>query len=573
MFVAARRSMRMIRWPALGAVAIAVIATAPLRAEETGAASATPLPQSPPALTSALPAAQSTAESPVVATAETPEALRKRLAGLEPGGSDEERAEHAALVSFYEARGYAPLWLTGSAVLSPKAAALVVEIKRAKEWGLDPRDFSPLIERVRTKGTAANASLPPEDVAESEVSLWQAILKYGRYARGGRIIHPAGQLSSFLDRRPQLLKPKSILEGMATAENPEAYLRGLHPQHPQFERLRQKYLALLGRRTSGKARSPGLDSAEVNRLLANMEQWRWMPAEMGELYVWNNIPEYVQRVVKGGEVLQTERIVAGEIGKQTPIFTRPMRRITFKPTWKVPESIKVRELWPSLLRGGRLMREWDLEIRTKDGQLVDWRKMDWTKTDIREYDVIQPNGPKSVMGKVKFSFPNQHTVFMHDTLGRDKYMFNAAQRTFSHGCMRVRNPMRLAEILLREDQGWDSARVAEAFNNGPPNNEVAIERKIPVHTTYFTALVSDDGKLQTFPDVYGHERRISQALEGKWDQIVTGRDHLAPVELNLAAAAQRGSSEDGIAETPGRQPRAGRKGNGGGLFDGIFGTF
>ena len=137
-----------------------------------------------------------------------------------------------------------------------------------------------------------------------------------------------------------------------------------------------------------------------------MEQWRWMPADMGELYVWNNIPEYTQRVVKGGAVLQTERIVAGEIGKQTPIFTRPMRRITFRPTWKVPESIKVRELWPSLLQGGGLMREWDLEIRTKDGQLVDWRKLDWTKTDIREYDVIQPNGPKSVMGKVKFSFPN-----------------------------------------------------------------------------------------------------------------------------------------------------------------------
>ena len=115
------------------------------------------------------------------------------------------------------------------------------------------------------------------------------------------------------------------------------------------------------------------------------------------------------------------------------------------------------------------MREWALEVHTKDGELVDWRKMDWTKTDIREYDVVQPNGPKSVMGKVKFSFPNQHTVFMHDTLPRDKYMFNAVQRTFSHGCMRVHNPTRLAEILLREDQGWDTARVAEAFSTGPLN--------------------------------------------------------------------------------------------------------
>jgi murein L,D-transpeptidase YcbB/YkuD len=304
-----------------------------------------------------------------------------------------------------------------------------------------------------------------------------------------------------------------------------------------------------------------------------MEQWRWMPANLGELYIWNNIPEYLQRVVKNGEVLRTERIVAGEIGKQTPIFSRPMRTITFKPTWKVPESIKVRELWPSLLRGGGLMREWALEVHTKEGELVDWRKLDWTKTDIREYDVIQPNGPKSVMGKVKFSFPNPHTVFMHDTLPRDKYMFNAAQRTYSHGCMRVRNPIQLAEILLREDQGWDSARVAEAFYKGPLNNEVALEHKIPVHNTYFTALVSDDGKLHTFPDVYGHERRITLALEGKWDKIVKGRDHLAPVELNLADAARRGPAANEAGELPGRQSRAGRKTKGNDLFESVFGFF
>ncbi len=558
----------MIRWLTLGVVATALVATMPLRAEETGAASASPPPQPPPAETGAIPAAQSPAESPAVAADPTSEALSKRLAGREQGSTDEERAEHAALVSFYEARRHAPLWLTSPAGLSAKAVTLVAEIKRAGEWGLDPHDFALPAEPPRT-----GAPLTPEEIADADVALSLAVLKYGRYARGGRIIHPAGQLSSYLDRRPQLLKPKSILEGIAAAESPDAYLRSLHPQHPQFERLRQKYLALLARRAPAKSRSPGADGAEANRLLANMEQWRWMPADMGELYIWNNIPEYTQRVVKGGAVLQTERIVAGELGKQTPIFTRPMRRITFRPTWKVPESIKVRELWPSLLKGGGLMREWDLEIRTKDGQLVDWRKLDWTKTDIREYDVIQPNGPKSVMGKVKFSFPNPHTVFMHDTLQRDKYMFNAAQRTYSHGCMRVRNPMRLAEILLREDQGWDSARVAEAFNTGPLNNEVALERKIPVHTTYFTAMVGDDGKLQTFPDVYGHERRIVQALEGKWDQIAKGRDHLAPVELNLASAAQRGTSEDGTGETPGRQPRGKGKGNAGGVFESIFGTF
>jgi len=110
-------------------------------------------------------------------------------------------------------------------------------------------------------------------------------------------------------------------------------------------------------------------------------------------------------------------------------------------------------------------------------------------------------------------------------------MFKAARRTYSHGCMRVADPVGLASIVLREDKGWDSARVAAIVENGPLNNEVAIDRNMPVHITYFTALVDGGGKLHTFPDVYGHERRIILALEGKWDRIVKGRDHLAPVEL------------------------------------------
>jgi murein L,D-transpeptidase YcbB/YkuD len=95
--------------------------------------------------------------------------------------------------------------------------------------------------------------------------------------------------------------------------------------------------------------------------------------------------------------------------------------------------------------------------------------------------------------------------------------------------MRVRNPRRMAEILLQEDKGWDAAKIADLITNGPPNNEVPIDRKIGVHITYFTAWVDDQGQLQTARDVYGHEKRIQQALEGRWQQIAKGPDHLAPV--------------------------------------------
>ena len=148
-------------------------------------------------------------------------------------------------------------------------------------------------------------------------------------------------------------------------------------------------------------------------------------------------------------------------------------------------------------------------------------------------------------------------------------MFNVSKRTYSHGCMRVHNPVELAEILLREDKGWDAPKTRANLNKGGNNNEIPIEHKIMVHMTYFTALVDDDGKLHTFPDVYGHERRITLALEGKWDQIVKGRDHLAPVELEEANVSSRHYADDEGYEQP--MPRRGSSSYRNSFLDSLFG--
>jgi L,D-transpeptidase YcbB len=513
----AKRSIHMVRWLILGlgvvlagyAVMVSPLAPAP---EAFGPHQSTTGPKT----------KANDAAAPLAPKAE---ALRKALTALAAGDTDEERNEQAALLSFYEARGFAALWLTEAGALTPKAALVTAEIRRADEWGLEPKDFPLPSQRLyaAVRGPAASGA---KAAAVAEIAISRAVLKYGRYARGGRIINPSVQLSSYLDRRPQLLKPQAILDGIAAADAPDVYLRGLNPAHPQFEKLRQKYLVSQKRQ----------NGAEARKLLVNMEEWRWMPADMGEIYVWNNIPDFTQRVVENGKTVWETRIITGEIDKQTPVFSRPMRKVVFRPTWIVPDSIKVRELLPSLLDGGEVLQAWGLEVRTKEGQPVDWHRIDWSTADIRNYEVIQPNGPKSVMGQVKFSFPNQHTVFMHDTRPKDKLLFNDAQRTYSHGCMRVANPIALANIVLRADQGWDSARVIEAANTGPLNNEIAIEHRIMVHMTYFTAFVDDEGKLHTFPDVYGHEQRIALALAGEWEDIVKGRDHLAPVELGERSA-------------------------------------
>jgi len=522
-------------------------------------------------------------------------ALKERLESPLTKGDEQARADNDALKAFYAARTYAPLWVSATQ-LSPKAAATVAEIGKADDWGLDARDFT-----LPAPLSQAGGGVTPGALAEAEVTLSAAILKYARYARGGRIMDPAGDLSSYLDRTPQLLDPQEVLQKIAAADAPDAYLRGLHPQHPQFEKLRQAYLALrdaaaaaeiveipdgpmlkpgishphvalLRKRLKigpaepvgdqpaddnvydekvraavvayqeenglapdglvGRGTRAALNDVEVlstDKLLANMEAWRWMPADMGDLYVWVNIPEFTLRIVKNGAVIHTERVITGLPDKQTPVFSENLKTIIFRPRWNVPNSIKVHELYPSLARGGTYFRRQGLEL-THNGRRIDPDDVDWSVTDIRRFDVHQPPGPGNVLGVVKFAFPNKHLVYMHDTPA--KSLFDRSSRTFSHGCMRVRNPLKMAELLLAEDKGWDRAKVDDLAARGPGNNEIQIEHTIPVHATYFTAWVDEAGETQTARDVYGHEKRITLALQGKWQQIAKGPNHLAPVKAS-----------------------------------------
>ena len=464
------------------------------------------------------PAGQAAAEKPEMPHLDpaTPaaEAIRARLAEIPEEGEGYEQKERAALLEFYATRGYAPLWVTADG-FNADAEAVVAALATANEWGLNPEDFPrPAL------ADAERRNLPPADQAAAEVDLTQTVLKYARHARGGRIMQPSEQLNSNLDRRAQLIEPADVLASVAAAEDKGQALLGTHPAHPQFHLLREKYLAALG---NDRNAAP---NAAAKRLRANMEMWRWKWPDIGDFHIIANVPSYTIDVVKDGRTIHTERIVVGELGKQTSIFSRRLQDVTFRPMWRVPESIKVRELWPSLLRGGGMMRQYGLEVETKSGRRLDWRTMDWANTDIRDYEVVQPPGPKSAMGYVKFSFPSQHTIFMHDT--PDKWMFGQRQRTLSAGCLRLRNPLRMAELVLEHDKGWTAAKVDELAKRGPLNNEVLIEGRIPMHIVYQTAWVDEDGTLKTYSDIYGHERRVTLALDGKWNEINKGRNHLAP---------------------------------------------
>ena len=174
------------------------------------------------------------------------------------------------------------------------------------------------------------------------------------------------------------------------------------------------------------------------KILANMEEWRWMPDDLGEFYVWVNIPEFTLRVVKNGAVIHTERVITGLVDKQTPVFSENMKTIVFQPRWNVPNSIKVKELWPSLARGGDV-------LRAPGAAPVAERARGRSRERRLELDRY-PHATTSISRRanatcwatLKFAFPNKHDVYMHDT--PNKTLFEAASRPFSHGCMRVRNP-------------------------------------------------------------------------------------------------------------------------------------
>ncbi len=462
-------------------------------------------------------------------------AVRTKLAAEPAADEERDRKDQTALADFYKDRHGEALWVTASG-LKPEAKTLATEIENADAYGLDAARF-----KLPSLAGGALTATDTDSLAATEIQYSRAALLYARDARGGRIPDPAEMLTTNLDRRPQWIEPKVIIEALAATHEPDAYLRSLQPQQPQFEKLRQIYLTMLPK--DGKS---GKLSPAAKRIRANMEMWRWMWPNMGDFYVLNNIPEYMQYVYKDGQIIRSEKIVVGLLDKQTTIFSRPLKYVVLRPAWRVPESIMVNELWPNLIRGGGMMRQYGLQIVTKNGQrAVDYRSIDWATSDIRNYDVVQPPGPKSVLGHVKFSFPSQHTIYMHDT--PDKWMFKPAQRTLSHGCLRVWKPMQLAELILKEDKGWDPEKIAELDRSGPLNNEIPINKEIPIHLVYFTAWVGEDGKLKTFRDVYGHEKRVTLALDGQWEKINKGRDHLAPVEpsFNPSAVAARSQNIDG----------------------------
>jgi murein L,D-transpeptidase YcbB/YkuD len=479
------------------------------------------------------------APAPAEAAALPPEAtpvvagIRTKLADA-AFRKDASADDIAVLRAFYNERSDS-LWMTDMG-FSQEALAAIDEVMKADDWGLSSADFA--------LPPAGDLPASVDAAAASEIKLDLAILKYARYARGGRV--DPTKLSKLYGVAPSLRDPKTVLVEIASAEAPDAYLRSLHPKHEQFQRLHQ---ALVNARAEAGGKAPN-----AQRIIVNMERWRWMPEDLGSLYVWLNVPAFTVYVVKEGKPIYTDKVVVGELKYATPMFSADLKSVVFNPEWTVPPTIVRENLLPSLRGGGgffgrntAILDQHELKVNY-NGKRVDPSSIDWNSVNMGAISFVQAPGPNNVLGKVKFVYPNPYSVYMHDTIKQG--LFDTDMRAEGHNCPRVLKPGKIAAVILAADQNMPQAQIDKLLAEGY-NSAINVQHQIPVHTTYFTAMVDEEGKVKTFGDVYKLDAVVGAAILGKGPQSEAVADNAQAKAKPRAGATATGApgASGGIADS------------------------
>lgn len=452
--------------------------------------------------------------------------------------------ERADILAAYEANGHKPLWIDGKG-WSEAGKRLTARLGRAAEDGLRPTDYPLPAFEASDKGS----------LAEADVRLSALAVLYARDARGARI--DPRRLSKLLTPTLSLPSATEVLSELSGAVDPGAVLAAYNPPHEGYRRLKAKLAELrdhlddtplvripagpalkLGMRDErvplvrarlglGPTQEPVFDRSTATALaafqkqaglpangilgaqtlaalgtparargeqdiVAQMERWRWLPADLGTDHIMVNVPEFRVRVVRQDRIVHETRAIVGKPETATPIFSHKMDHVIVNPSWYVPPSILRKEFIPGLAA--------DPDYAAKRGYVV-------TRGKGGNISVRQPPGERNALGWIKFMFPNDHAVYLHDTPNRR--LFAHERRAFSHGCVRVDNPFLLADQVLGPE--WTHERLKRLIGSG--ERRINLPQPLAIHLVYNTHVVGADGKLTTFDDLYGFHRLVRQALE------------------------------------------------------------
>ncbi|RXT46178.1 hypothetical protein B6S44_25445 [Bosea sp. Tri-44] len=494
--------------------------------------------------------------APQIDLAPLPEVALTLPAGLELSGRIAAQAEIAAalprlstreradIVAAYAANENRPFWIDGKD-LSAAGKQIAVRLGHAGEDGLRTGDYLLPVFEANDK----------DSLAAADIRLSALAVLYARDARGGRI--DPRRLSKLITPKLELPSATEVLSELTGAADAGTVLAAYNPQHPGYQHLKAKLGELradkpetpVARIPAGPALKVGMRDARVplvrarlglgsseepvydrsialaladfqkqaglradgvlsdqtvaalamprstrleSDIIAQMERWRWLPTDLGENHIIVNIPEYRMRVMHGDKIAHEARVIVGKPESATPVFSHKMDHVVVNPSWFVPPSILKKEFLPGLAA--------DPNYGARRGYVV-------TRGKNGNISVRQPPGERNALGWIKFMFPNDHAVYLHDTPNRS--LFGAGKRAFSHGCVRVENPFALADQVLGPE--WTSERLKRLIGSG--ERTIKLPQPLAIHLVYETFVVNEAGTVSTFDDIYGFHRLVRNALE------------------------------------------------------------
>jgi murein L,D-transpeptidase YcbB/YkuD len=427
------------------------------------------------------------------------------------------KKERAAAEAFYQSRNYAPLWLDAG-IENARASSAIARLKNADADGLEVSDY-----KIPTF-----AGLAPEALAEADLKLTQTVLTYARHVHAGRF--PYTRVSRNIELPQAAPEPADILTAVVGTQDAGKVLDTFSPQHQEYRKLKAALAELRGAAGAKK----GDSSRQIETILANMERWRWYPRDLGSAHVIVNQPDFTLRVMHDGAQVWTTRIVIGKPSMPTPLLSETMKFITVNPTWHVPPSIVHNEYLPALAQDPTVLSRMGLRVSYSGGGV----------------SISQPPGPGNALGRIRFNFPNRFLVYQHDT--PDKYYFAHEVRAYSHGCMRVQDPAKYAEVLLNivhPEQRWTAERITRMFGSAEQNLQLQ-PTPVWVHLTYQTAFVDNAGKLQMRRDIYNLDSRTLAAMKSGRGGFESAPERRR--EPELIASNQRRSAPPAPVAQPAR---------------------
>jgi len=295
---------------------------------------------------------------------------------------------------------------------------------------------------------------------------------------------------------PQKVSDADIKRKLKAGESIEKILKPYVPEYQQFNRLIADYKVTQDPKLKRKIR-------------LNIERVKLLKPNVGKTYALVNIPEYEIRIIEDDKTAVKMKVIVGRKNHQTPIFSEELKYITLNPTWNVPDSIARNEIIPATLKNPGYLKKHRLVMR-RDYNLKS-PALSFNSVNARAYrggkgpvpfKFIEVPSNRNALGRVKFIFPNHHSVYMHDT--PTKHLFKRKKRAYSHGCIRLGNPKYMLEYITKNYTAYDYEEVKERYDSYK-THYVKVNRRLPVHTAYLTTYVDDSGKLFSFADVYSYD--------------------------------------------------------------------